>query len=91
MIVHEINAELVTEETFEAVLLDEESISVEMEVSPGSGEHFPDYEGDYTVVPDKERIVLSSRNTVLRDDVIITSIPAYRVANQYGTTFTIGS
>lgn len=84
----EIIAEISTGNAFSCVIADNEIIAGE--IGSGSGRQYPDYEGDYTIVPDKDKIILPSRNTVLHDDIVITAIPAYRVGNRYGTTFTIG-
>lgn len=52
----------------------------------------PEYEGEYTVVPELyDAQVLPTRNKAMRDDVIVTAIPYYETTNpQGGYTVTIG-
>lgn len=45
----------------------------------------PEYEGEYTVVPELyDAQVLPTRNKAMRDDVIVTAIPVTRTSNPYG-------
>lgn len=45
----------------------------------------PEYEGEYSVVPQLyDATVLPTRNKAMRDDVIVTAIPVTRTNNPYG-------
>lgn len=45
----------------------------------------PEYEGEYTVVPELyDAQVLPTRNKAMRDDVIVMAIPVTRTSNPYG-------
>ena len=55
-------------------------------------EDMPEYEGEYSVVPQPyDATVLPTRNKAMRDDMIVTAIPYYEATNpQGGYTVTIG-
>ena len=51
----------------------------------------PNYEGSYDIVPKTEEQTLETKNKILRDNMLIESIPYYETSNQYGETIYIGS
>ena len=58
-------------------------------VGEGGGA-LPDYQGTYVVTPKLENQTLKTKNTYMRKDVDVLSIPVARTHNSYGTTITIG-
>ncbi|MCQ2770332.1 MAG: hypothetical protein MJ236_00835 [Clostridia bacterium] len=58
-------------------------------VGEGGGGELPDYKGSYVVTPKLDAQQLKTKNTSMRKDVDILSIPVARTHNSYGTTITI--
>lgn len=50
----------------------------------------PPYAGEVTVTPKAEAQTLPTKNTTLREDITIESIPYREVENEFGTTVIIG-
>lgn len=66
-------------------------MTFEMEVSYGAGDRLPDYEGEYTVTPSVDDLVLPTKDTSMLDDLTIAKIPLQEVGNiGGGTTVIIG-
>lgn len=72
---------LVVHEVSEKILLKVSDI--------GSGS-FPDYQGDYVVVPKVLEQVLPTKNKAMRDNLNVKEIPYHEVSNEMGTTVVIG-
>ena len=51
---------------------------------------YPNYKGDYEVVPGPDAQSLETANKTMKDDVRIKAIPYYDVSNPYGRTIYIG-
>lgn len=52
---------------------------------------YPDYEGEYDVVPDWDIQTLATKWTIMHDDVTVEAIPVSRTSNPSGgTTVYIG-
>ena len=50
------------------------------------GDKYPDYEGEYVVIPTTQEQVLSTRKTSMRDDLTIKEIPFQETPNLGGGT-----
>lgn len=57
----------------------------------GSVPIYPDYEGSYDITPKSTSQTLNTENKVLRQDMLVESIPYYETSNEYGKTIYIGS
>lgn len=64
----------------------------EVVVGPVVIEHpeYPNYKGDYEVIPGPDAQELETANKTMKDDVRIKAIPYYDVSNPYGRTIYIG-
>lgn len=51
---------------------------------------YPSYDGSYDIIPRVDEQTLETKNKVLRDDVLVESIPYYQTSNPYGNTVYIG-
>lgn len=51
---------------------------------------YPNYKGDYEVIPGPDAQSLETANKTMKDDVTIKAIPYYDVSNPYGRTIYIG-
>ena len=49
-----------------------------------SGQNFPYYKGDYTVVPSRKITQLETANQILKKDVIVEAVPYSQVSNAVG-------
>lgn len=58
--------------------------------SQGGGGGYPEYKGDYEVIPKTEEQVLPTKGKNMGKDVTIKAIPTFEVSNEHGTTFIIG-
>jgi hypothetical protein len=50
---------------------------------------YPNYDGDYIVIPKTIEQLLETKNKITRDDITVKEIPYSEVANEYGNTVTI--
>lgn len=50
----------------------------------------PEYDGPYTVIPDINKQILTTKGKQMTSNVTVTSIPTYETSNNAGTTFYIG-
>lgn len=57
--------------------------TIEIELG-ASGEKYPDYPGPYEVTPRVEAQSLSTREQVMREDVIVHAIPYFETTNLSG-------
>lgn len=64
---------------------------LEGKIIAGGTAVYPDYEGTYDVIPKTESQTLNTQNKILREDMLIESIPYFETSNQYGNTIYIGS
>lgn len=55
-----------------------------------AADRYPAYEGEYSVVPSMDAQVLPTRRRSVDNDIVVAGVPAYRVSNDFGETFTIG-
>lgn len=87
------NATFVTEEiAFNATL---SVASVELDASWGDvmiiDKTYPDFDGEYDVIPKTTQQVLGTKDKHTTDDITIEAIPYSEVSNLHGTTITIAS
>lgn len=50
---------------------------------------YPNYDGDYTVIPKVEEQILETKNKLTRENIEIKEIPYSETSNEYGFTITI--
>ena len=65
----------------------ESSGSFDAELLTGSSALIPSYPGPYTVVPktvEEQRLLTSGKS--MKDDVVVTEIPFFKISNIYGDT-----
>ena len=51
----------------------------------------PEYEGEYTVIPDTTNQVLPTKDLRMKDDLTVTSVPYFEMSNEKGITVYIAS
>lgn len=50
---------------------------------------FPNYDGEYIVVPKVEEQILDTKNKITRENIEVKEIPYLETSNEYGYTITI--
>ncbi len=50
---------------------------------------YPNYDGDYIVIPQVEEQILETKNKLTRENIEIKEIPYSETSNEYGFTITI--
>lgn len=51
----------------------------------------PSYSGETIIVPATFDQTLETKNTIVRDDILVKEIPTFETSNEYGVTFIIAS
>lgn len=50
---------------------------------------FPNYDGEYIIVPKVEEQILDTKNKITRENIEVKEIPYLETSNEYGYTITI--
>lgn len=50
---------------------------------------FPNYDGEYIIVPQTEEQILNTKNRITRENIEVKEIPYSETSNEYGYTITI--
>lgn len=50
---------------------------------------FPNYDGEYIIVPKVEEQILETKNKITRENIEVKEIPYLETSNEYGYTITI--
>lgn len=67
-----------------------ENTNIVYETNLDNSSSYPSYDGSYDIIPRVDEQTLETKNKVLRDDVLVESIPYYQTSNPYGNTVYIG-
>ena len=67
-----------------------ENTLVQYETNINNSSSYPTYTDSYDIIPRIEDQTLNTKNKVLKDDVLVESIPYYQTSNEYGNTVYIG-
>lgn len=51
----------------------------------------PSYSGETVIIPTTSDQTLATKNTIVRDDILVKEIPTFETSNEYGVTFIIAS
>ena len=50
---------------------------------------FPNYDGEYVIIPQTEEQILNTKNRITRENIEVKEIPYSETSNEYGYTITI--
>lgn len=50
---------------------------------------FPNYDGEYIIIPKVEEQILDTKNKITRENIEVKEIPYLETSNEYGYTITI--
>ena len=74
--------------SIKGIIKDSDNLIYETNLDNSSS--YPTYDGSYDIIPRVDEQTLETKNKVLRDDVLVESIPYYQTSNPYGNTVYIG-